>query len=229
MDIQEIADLGKQKNIITIIDSTFATPVNQKPLEFGVDLVIHATTKYIGGHNDIIGGVLAGSKEYVQPIAETLRLLGGISDPNTAFLLERGIKTLAIRMKQHNDSAQKVAEFLEGHSKVEKVYYPGLSSHPCHSLAKEQMQGFGGVVSFIIKTDFDGTLQFVDRLNIPYLAPSFGGPESLVDPMALMSFWETPKKEREKVGIFDNLVRYSLGLEDPDDIIGDLKRALDKI
>lgn len=229
LNVEEIAKLGRKNKIITIIDSSFATPINQRPLEFGIDLVIHAATKYIGGHNDIVAGALVGSEKYVQPIADMLRMLGGICDPNTAFLLERGIKTLALRMKRHNESAQMVAEFLEGHPKVEKVYYPGLISHPCHELATAQMDGFGGVVSFFVKSDLEGTLKFIDRLSIPYIAPSFGGPESLVDPMALMSFWDTPKKDREKVGIYDNLVRYAMGLEDPEDIIDDLKKALARL
>lgn len=229
VNLKEIADLGRQKKIITIVDNTFGTPVNQKPLDYGIDLVIHALTKYMGGHNDIIAGALVGSKKLVESVAEMLKTIGGICDPFTAFLIDRGLKTLVMRVKHHNESGQKIAEFLETHPKVEKVYYPGLKSHPDYGIAVKQMKGFGGVVTFILKTNFKGTMKFIDRLAIPQIAPSFGGPESLVDPPALMSFWDLPKKERDRLGVFENLIRYSAGLEDVNDLIEDLKNSLDKI
>jgi len=229
LDLKAIADIGKQNNITTIIDSTLATPINQKPLQYGIDLVIHSATKYLGGHNDLIAGVLIGSDKLVQPIAELLMTIGGICDPNTSYLIERGLKTLDLRVKRHNENGQKVAQFIEKHPKVLKVFYPGLKSHPDHEIAKCQMKGFGGLLSFLLKTDFKGTMKFIDSLKIPQIAPSFGGPESLIEQPALMSFMDITKKEREKIGIFDNLIRLSLGLEDSEDIIEDLKRGLEKL
>ena len=226
LDLKKIADIGKQNNIITIIDSTFATPINQKPLDYGIDLVIHSATKYLGGHNDIIAGVLTGSERLVQPIAELLMTIGGICDPNTAYLLERGLKTLHIRVKQHNESGQKIARFLENHPKILKVFYPGLESHPDSKTAAHQMTGYGGVISFLIDSDFKGTMKFIDSLTIPQISPSFGGSESLIEQPALMSFADISKKQREKIGIYDNLVRFSIGLEDADDIIKDLEKSL---
>lgn len=228
LDLEKIAAIGKQHNIITIIDSTFATPVNQKPLNYGIDLVIHSATKYLGGHNDIIAGVLTGSEKLVQPIAEQLMTVGGICDPNTAYLLDRGLKTLHIRVRQHNETGQKVAEFLENHPKILKVFYPGLKSHPDNAIASQQMTGYGGVISFLIDSDFRGTMKFIDSVSIPHIAPSFGGSESLIEQPALMSFSDITKKQREDIGIYDNLVRFSVGLEDAGDIMKDLKKALYK-
>lgn len=229
LDLEGISDIGKKKKIITIIDNTIATPVNQKPLEYGIDLVIHAATKYLGGHNDLIAGVLIGSDELVQPITEMLMTIGGICDPTTAYLLERGLKTLDLRVKKHNENGLKIAQFIEKHPKVLKVFYPGLKSHPEYKLAKKQMKGFGGLLSFLLKSDFKGTMKFIDSLKIPQIAPSFGGPESLIEQPALMSFMDITKEERKKLGIFDNLIRFSLGIEDSEDIIEDLKRGLDAV
>ncbi len=229
LSLKEIADIGKKNNIITIVDNTFATPINQKPLQYGLDIVIHSATKYLGGHNDLIAGVLIGPKELVQPIEEMLMTIGGICDPNTSYLLERGLKTLDLRVRKHNESAQKIAQFLENHSKISKVFYPGLKSHPDYEIAKQQMKGFGGVVSFLIKSDLKGGMKFIDRLSIPQIAPSFGGAETLIEQPVLMSFMDLPKKEREKRGMSDNLIRLSVGLEDCDDIIKDLQKSLNKL
>ncbi len=229
LSLKEIADIGKKNNIITIVDNTFATPINQKPLRYGIDLVIHSATKYLGGHNDLIGGVLIGTKKLVQPIAENLMTIGGICDPNTSYLIERGVKTLALRVKRHNENAQRVAQFLENHPKVIKVFYPGLKSHPDFEIARQQMKGFGGVVSFFLKSNLEGTMKFIDNLTFAKIAPSFGGTETLIEQPVLMSFMDYTKKERENVGIFDNLVRLSVGIEDCDDIIEDMEKSLKKL
>ena len=229
VDVEELAKLGRGKDLLTVMDSTFATPINLRPLEYGIDLVIHSATKYLGGHNDLIAGVLAGKASLVQPVSDLLMTLGAICDPNTAFLLERGLKTLAIRVAKQNENGQAVAEYLEAHPKVSKVYYLSLRSHPQHSLAKKFMSGFGGVVTFLLDADFDKTACFVDNLKIPRIAPSLGGVESLVEQVVVMSYWNIPREKRLDMGIQDNLVRFSLGIEDADDIIADLEQALKKI
>ncbi len=227
LDVEALGRLGKSSGAITVVDSTFATPINLRAIEYEVDVVIHSATKYLGGHNDLIAGVIAGSADVVNPVAEMRSNLGGICDPNTAFLLERGLKTLALRVERHNSNGQALAEFLESHPKVERVYYPGLPSHPHHAIAKRQMQGFGGVVSFEIRGDLELTARFIDRLELPHLTPSLGGVESLVEQVVVMSYWLVPREERLKLGLKDNLVRYSLGIEEIDDIIRDIARALD--
>jgi cystathionine gamma-synthase len=226
LDIPRLVESARANDVLTVVDSTFATPCNLRPLDLGADLVVHSATKYLGGHNDLIAGLVAGRAEIVDPVSEFLMTLGGICDPNTAFLLERGLKTLGLRVARHNANGLRVARFLESHPAVERVYYPGLESHPDHALASRLMSGFGGVVTFLVRGGFDETAGFVDRLRIPRLAPSLGGVESLVDHVALMSFWELPREERERLGIRDNLVRLALGIEDPDDLIADLDQAL---
>lgn len=226
LDVGRLVHLARSKGILTIIDSTFATPVNFRPLEIGADLVTHSATKYLGGHNDLIAGVVAGRAELLEPVSEFLMTLGGICDPNTAFMLERGLKTLELRVQRHNSNGRQVAEFLESRPEVERVFYPGLPSHPDFSLARDLMTGFGGVVTFRVKGGFDETAAFIDRLEIPRLAPSLGGVESLVDHVALMSFWELSREQREAYGIHDNLVRLAVGIEDPEDLIADLEQAL---
>lgn len=226
LDIEELARLGRQAEALTVIDATFATPLNLSPLDHGIDLVIHSATKYLGGHNDLIAGVLSGSRRLVGPVSEFLMTLGAISDPHTAFLLERGLKTLAVRVDQHNRSARAIAEFLEAHPRIQRVFYPGLPSHPHHAIARRLMSGFGGVVSFLFDGDLKESLRFLDRLKIPRLAPSFGGAESLIEPVAVMSYWNSPREERQRIGIPDNLIRFSAGLEDTSDLVADLKAAL---
>jgi len=226
VDIRRVAEMGRRRNILTVTDSTFATPVNLRPLEHGIDLVIHSATKYLGGHNDMLGGVLVGRGELVSQVAELLATMGGIMDPNTAFLLDRGLKTLAVRVAWQNDSARRLAEFLEGHRKVRQVFYPGLKDHPDHGLARELLAGFGGVVTFLVDADFKGTCRFVDNLQLMHIAPSLGGTETLVDPPVPMSFWDYRPEERRKLGMLDNLVRLAVGLEDTDDLIDDLEQAL---
>lgn len=226
VDVEALASLGREKGILTIVDSTFATPLNLRPLDFGIDLVAHSATKYLGGHNDLIAGVLAGREEVLQPVSDFLMTLGGICGPQTAFLLERGLKTLSLRMDRHNANGVAVSEFLESHPKVTNVFYPGLPSHPHHEIAKRLMTGFSGVVSFRVDGNCEGTSRFVDRLQIPKLAPSLGGVESLVEQVAVMAYYGASREELESAGVTDNLVRLSIGIEDADDIIADLEQAL---
>lgn len=226
VDVQRLADLGRQRGVLTAVDSTFATPVNLKPLEWGVDLVLHSATKYLGGHNDLIAGVLAGRADRVEPVADLLSTLGGICDPTTAFLLDRGLKTLHVRVAQQNAAGLEVARFLEGHPGIRQVFYPGLVSHPHHEIAARLMRGWGGVVTFLVDGGFEETARFIDRLSIPKIGPSLGGVEALVEQPALMSFWDLPPDERRRLGMHDNLVRLSLGIEEADDLIRDLDQAL---
>jgi len=229
LDLPRVVEISQRHGLCLIVDSTFATPYNQRPLEFGADLVIHSATKYLSGHNDLLAGVVVGSWELLAPIKENRGILGGIVDPHTSYLLLRGLKTLGLRMEQHNRNGMKVATFLESHPKIQRVYYPGLPSHPDHAIAKEQMSGFGGVVSFEIKGDLDTTSAFVDALRIPRIGPSFGGAESLVVQPALQSYFELTTEQRLAVGIRNELVRYAVGLEDADDLIADLEQALARI
>jgi cystathionine gamma-synthase len=231
VDLEELVRTVKNRNenILVVADSTFATPINFRPLQVGADLVVHSATKYLGGHNDLIAGVLSGSQALVEPVTEMLMTLGGICDPNTAFLLARGMKTLGLRVAKQNQGGQMVADFLESHPKIQRTYYPGLESHPSHDVAKKLMGGFGGVVTFLVDGDLKTTASFINHLQIPRLAPSLGGVESLVDQVAVMSFWNLSRDERESMGITDNLVRFALGIEDAEDLIADLEQALAKI
>jgi cystathionine gamma-synthase len=231
VDLQRLVDVARRHRVKTIIDATFATPVNQRPLEMGVDLVIHSGTKYLSGHNDIMAGVVVGESGLLHALRQSQGMLGGIIDPHAAYLLERGLKSLALRVTQQNRSAQAVAEYLERHPKIERVWYPGLSSHPDHDVAKTQMTGFGGVVSFTVKavdgeSPLDTTSRLIDAMTIPYIAPSLGGVESLIEQPALMSYYELSTQERQAIGIRDNLVRFAIGIEDVDDILADLDQAL---
>jgi cystathionine gamma-synthase len=225
-DLEKIVPFAKEHRLRVLIDSTFATPINQCPLDYGVDLVVHSCTKYLGGHNDLMAGSVCGKAGIVSAIKEFRDVVGTNSDPNTAWLLIRGIKTLALRMQQQNTSAQTIAEYLEGHDKVQRVFYPGLASHPDHALAKAQMKGFGGVVSFEIDGDRERTRQFVEALQIPYLAPSLGGAETLVSHPATVSYSDLSEEDRLAIGITDQLVRYSVGIEDCADLIADFDQAL---
>jgi len=225
-DLERIAELGKKNRAMTLIDTTFATPVNLRPIEYGIDFVMHSATKYFGGHNDVLAGVIAGSKPRIKALKDARGMFGNVIDPHQAFLLERGIKTLGVRVKHQNDSALKVAKYLENHPKIERVFYPGLESHPDYEIAQKQMIGFGGVVSFEVVGELESTGAFIDRLQIPYIAPSLGGVEGLIEQPAYVSYYDLTSEERKQVGINDNLVRYALGIEDADDIIADLEQAL---
>lgn len=231
-DLERIAAIAAgHRRVKTIIDATFATPVNQNPLDFGIDLVIHSATKYLSGHNDVMAGVVVGEAGLIHALRQSQGVLGGVLDPHAAFLLERGLKTLELRVARQNQTAQAVAEYLEGHTAVSRVYYPGLPSHPDHDVARRQMRGFGGVVSFEIapvagENPLHTASRFVDAMTIPYIAPSLGGVESLIEQPALMSYYELSTEERLTIGITDNLVRFAIGIEDTADILADLEQAL---
>ncbi len=234
VDLERLAAIASQYRIKTIIDATFATPFNQRPLEFGIDLVIHSATKYLSGHNDVMAGAVIGEAGLIHALRQSQGMLGGVLDPHAAFLLERGLKTAGLRVRQQNQTTQQVAEYLERHKKVSKVWYPGLPGHPDHLLAKKQMDGFGGVVTFEIRPVYgedpiDTTSRFIDAMTIPLIAPSLGGVESLIEQPALMSYYELSTEERLAIGIKDNLVRFAVGIEDRIDIIADLDQALAQV
>ncbi|MEM3055474.1 MAG: aminotransferase class I/II-fold pyridoxal phosphate-dependent enzyme [Candidatus Bathyarchaeia archaeon] len=229
VDLSKLAKLGKKKKITVVVDSTFASPYNLKPIDLGVDTVVHSATKYLGGHNDVTAGVVCGPENFVKKLKIMRKALGGILDPFAAWLLLRGLKTLGVRMERHNSNGIQVARYLEKHPKVKKVYYPGLRSHPQHTIAKKQMKGFGGVVSFEVDGDFEKTMKFVENLKLCYLAASLGGVETLVTQPVTSSHYFISTEERKKAGITDQLVRLALGIEDPEDIIADLEQAFNNI
>jgi len=226
-DMERLADIrARHRGVKILIDSTFATPINQRPIAWGVDLVTHSCTKYLGGHNDLLAGVVSGSRALIDAIREARGVFGGVLDPHAAYLLIRGLKTLDLRVRHQNQSALAIARFLEAHPMIERVYYPGLESHPQHDIARRQMDGFGGVISFLVKGDLERTSRFIDACRLPQIGPSLGGVESLIEQPALMSFYELSTEERLAVGIRDNLVRLSIGVEDTQDLIADLDKAL---
>jgi cystathionine gamma-synthase len=229
IDLERLVEIARRNGVKTFIDSTFATPINQHPIDFGIDLVLHSATKYLGGHNDLLAGVIVGSASLIAMIRQNLWILGGVSDAQSAYLLQRGLKTLALRVRKQNSSAQAIADYLAEHPKIRRVWYPGLASHPDHAIAAQQMQGYGGVVSFEIDGNLDLTSQFIDTLGIPIIAPSLGGVESLVEQPALMSYYELSTEERLAEGILDNLVRFSVGIEDPEDLLEDIAQALKRL
>jgi cystathionine gamma-synthase len=229
LNLERFAAIGRRHRVKTVIDATFATPYNVRPLEWGVDLVMHSATKYLGGHNDLLAGAVLGSREIVDAVRSLQGITGAIIDPFAAYLLIRGLKTFALRMERQNSNAQALAEFLEADPRIAAVHYPGLATHREHDIAKRQMRGFGGVVSFEVRGDLDAAARVVDACTIPHLAVSLGGVESLIEQPAIMSFYELTTEERLEVGIKDNLIRYSVGIEDADDIIADLAQALDRL
>ncbi len=228
-DIKAVAGIAKEHNIRTLIDNTFATPFNQTPLDMGVDLVAHSATKYLGGHSDLTAGVLVGSKELIDIARyKTTVLFGGNIAPQTAWLVLRGIKTLALRMERHNDNAMKVAEFLSGHGKVSAVHYPGLGSHPNHEIAARQMRGFGGMVSFDVGS-IEAGKTLLNNLELCHIATSLGGVETVIQHSASMTNAKTPREIRLRSGITDGMIRLSVGVEEAADIIADLENGLGKI
>ena len=226
LDVERFTEIARRHHLISIVDSTFATPINLRPLEWGIDIVIHSATKYLGGHNDLLAGFIAGRKELLTPLRVSVGIFGGISDPNTAFLLLRGMKTLSLRVEKQNQSGQQVADFLQNHPAVEKVWYPGVVTHPDHDVAARQMEGYGGVVSFTVRGDLKTTSKVIDAMQIPFISPSLGGVESLVIQPAVMSYYDYSPEERRKLGIQDNLIRLALGIEDVEDLIADLEQSL---
>lgn len=229
VDIKRLGEIGDEFGLKTIIDATFATPFNQRPLEYGIDLVIQSNTKYLGGHNDLLSGAVLGSFPLIERIRETHHTLGGVSDPHSCYLLIRGLKTFVPRMKQLNQSALTLAQFLEEHANVDTVYYPGLDSHPQSDIALEQMDGFGAVISFEINGGLDESRTFLNSLNHIKIAPSLGGVESLITHPATVSYYDFPPEERKKQGITDSLIRLSVGLEDTKDLQEELKLGLNNI
>lgn len=228
-DIAAVAAVAKKHNLLSVIDNTFATPAIQRPLTLGIDIVVHSATKYIGGHSDVIGGVVVVNN---QDLADKLKFIqnatGGILGPFDSFLALRGVKTLDVRMERHCASGIKVAAWLEKHPKIEKVFYPGLPSHPQHVLAKKQMSGFGGMITAVIKGDLDASRRMLSACKVFTLAESLGGVESLIEHPAIMTHASIPKEQREALGIGDGLIRLSIGIESADDLISDLDEALAK-
>ncbi|MGO9378723.1 MAG: trans-sulfuration enzyme family protein [Dissulfurispiraceae bacterium] len=229
LDMIAIVKIAKKHRVMTIIDATLATPYNIRPLEMGVDIVIHSATKYLGGHNDLLAGVALGNHKKLDALYRMQRMIGATPGPFTCFLLERGLKSFTLRMEHHNKAGLTVAKMLEGHPKIEKVWYPGLKSHPDYKVAKKQMRGFGSLITFLVRGGDRETRKFIDSLKLFLITPSLGGSESLVTQMAVMSFFDYPEDYRQSIGMVDNLVRIALGLEDVHDLIADLKQALDKI
>ena len=229
-DLKGIADIAREKGILTVVDNTFMSPYLQRPLDFGIDIVVHSTTKYLNGHSDSVGGaVMLNNEEMYGKLKFNQNAIGAILSPFDSYLVLRGIKTLAIRMERHSQNAIDIAGYLESHPKVRRVYYPGLKSHPQHELARRQMSGFGGMISFEIDGGLEEARGFLEGLRIFSLAESLGGVESLIEHPALMTHASIPKEEREKVGITDSLIRVSAGIEDVDDLKEDLDNALRRV
>lgn len=228
VDLKKIAELAHQHNLLVVADNTFASPWIQRPLELGCDIVVHSATKYLNGHSDMIGGVviIGNNPQLVEQMSFLQNAIGGIQGPFDSFLALRGLKTLALRMERHCENALHIAQWLEQHPKIQKVYYPGLPSHSQHVLAKQQMHGFGGIVTAILKGNLDESRRFLERCHLFALAESLGGVESLIDHPAIMTHASIPTETRAKLGISDSLVRLSVGIESVDDLIADLAFAL---
>lgn len=227
VDLRRVAAVCRERRVKSMIDATFATPVHLRPAEHGIDLVVHSATKYLSGHNDVLAGVVAGPSGLSSMVRDLRNVLGGILDPHAAYLVHRGIKTLAVRVRQQSATAMQLAQALEGHPRIARVWYPGLPSHPHHAVARELMSGYGAVVTFRVRGDLAGVGRFVDACRIPRIAPSLGGVESLIEQPAIMSYYEMSPEQREAIGITDDLVRLAVGIEDTDELIADVLRALD--
>eukprot|EP01024_Parvocaulis_polyphysoides_P008566 TRINITY_DN12544_c0_g1_i5.p1 TRINITY_DN12544_c0_g1~~TRINITY_DN12544_c0_g1_i5.p1 ORF type:complete len:512 (-),score=40.76 TRINITY_DN12544_c0_g1_i5:262-1599(-) len=229
VDIETIVKLCHAHGAKVVLDGTFATPVNLRAIDWGVDYIVHSATKYLAGHNDVLVGSIASSREDLKQVRQLHNVLGGVVDPHAAYMLLRGLKTLKLRVQQHNSSAMEIAKRLEDHPKIVRVHYPGLKSHPDHEIAKKYMTGFGGVVSFEVDGDLWKTAKLIDNVQLPYIAPSLGGVESLIEQPAVISYWDKGVQGREQLGIKENLIRFSVGIEDLEDIWDDLEQALDKV
>jgi methionine-gamma-lyase len=229
-DLSAIAAIGKKRGIMTAVDNTFASPILTRPIELGIDVVIESATKYLGGHEDVMAGMVVGSQKLMDEIRDdTMKNMGGILGPFEAYLVIRGLKTLDVRIQKHCQSSMVVAEYLERHPKIGRVYYPGLPSHPQHELAKRQMSDFGGMICFEIRDGLEAGITFMNSVQFCRLAVSLGDVDTELEHPASMTHWYVPRAEREAAGIADGLVRMSIGLEDPEDIIADLEQALAKI
>jgi cystathionine beta-lyase/cystathionine gamma-synthase len=229
VDFSKVAGLAKQHKLLSMLDATFGTPINQHPAEFGIDLVMHSGTKYLGGHSDLICGAVAGRHELIEKIWETRTTLGNCMDPHASWVLVRGLKTLAVRVARQNENAQRVAEFLSEQAKVRKVHYPFLKSHPQYAVARAQMSGGGGMVSFEVDGTAEDTRRVTEAMRLFTLAPSLGGVESLVSIPVLTSHLTVPEEERKRIGITDQMIRLSVGIENADDLIADLEHALEAV
>ncbi|HEY1694136.1 MAG TPA: aminotransferase class I/II-fold pyridoxal phosphate-dependent enzyme [Polyangiaceae bacterium] len=227
IDLEALAGACRERRTVkSLVDATFATPVNCRPASFGVDLVLHSATKYLAGHNDVLAGVVCGPAGLVSIIRDLRGMLGCVCDPHAAFLVGRGLKTLGLRVARQNATALALAELLAKHPRVERVFYPGLSSHESHAVARAQMSGFGGVVSFVVKGGLKEASRVVDSLKLARIGPSFGGVETLVEQPAMMSYYELTTEERAALGIDDGLVRLSAGVEETEDLLADVEHAL---
>jgi cystathionine gamma-synthase len=229
IDVRRLAAAAHRQRAVVIVDNTLATPINQQPLKLGADLVVHSATKFLGGHADALGGVVCGPADLIARIYHFREITGACLDPMAAYLLLRGMKTLHLRIARQNESALKIARFLESHPKVVKVFYPGLRSHERYQIARKQMRGFGGVLSFAIQGGFESVKSFLPRLRYANLAANLGAVETVAGPPATTSHVESTKEERAAAGIPEALVRYSVGIEDPEDLIADLGQALDQV
>jgi cystathionine gamma-synthase len=228
VDLARLAAVARRHGAVVIVDNTLATPINQQPVKLGADLVIHSATKFLGGHADALGGVVCGSADLVGRIYHFREITGACLDPMAAYLLLRGMKTLHLRIARQNESALKIARFLESHPRVIRVFYPGLESHEQHEIARRQMRGFGGVLSFAIRGGFDAVKSFLPRLRYAHLAANLGAVETVAGPPSTTSHVESTKEERAASGIPEALIRYSVGIEDTEDLIADLRHALDR-
>lgn len=228
IDIKKSASIAKKHNVLLAVDNTFATPYIQQPLDMGADIVMHSATKYLGGHSDVVmGALIVKDKDLAEKLYFIQNASGAVCGPQDSFLVLRGLKTLHIRMQRHCENGKAIAEYLDKHPKIEKVYWPGFESHPNHSIAKEQMKDFGGMISFVTRgNNYDEAIKIVENLKIFTLAESLGGVESLAGHPASMTHASIPKAEREKIGVVDSLIRLSVGIEDVEDLIADLKQAI---
>ena len=225
-NLKAIVAFAKENNLVSLIDNTFASPVNFRPAEYGFDLSLHSATKYLNGHTDIVAGAIIGKKDWIEKITHNVNHLGGTLDPHTAFLLHRGMKTLTLRVQYQNQSALTLAKFLEQHPKIAKVNYPGLESNKSYKRAKELFNGCSGMLSFEIKGDVDATEKFMHKLSLPSIAPSLGGVESLITRPATTSHTGMKREDRERLGISDTLIRFSVGIEATEDLLEDFEQAL---
>jgi cystathionine beta-lyase/cystathionine gamma-synthase len=226
VDVKRIADACRARGVLSVVDNTFASPINQQPLALGVDMAMQSVTKYLNGHSDVTGGVVSGSAALLAPIEKARRQVGTVMDPHPAYLLGRGLKTMPLRVARHNANAQAVAEFLSNDRRVSTVYFPGLPSHPDHEIAKRQMTGFGGMVCFDLGGSYDRAAACYDRLKIVKRAASLGGVESLISMPVLTSQWGHTEDQLRQAGVTKGMLRLSVGLEDPADLIADLDQAL---
>ncbi|HLV00045.1 MAG TPA: PLP-dependent aspartate aminotransferase family protein [Acidobacteriota bacterium] len=226
-DLGEVVRFAREKGILSVIDNTFATPINFRPLTIGFDLVLHSVTKYLNGHSDLVAGAVIGSQELITRIRRRSLHLGGSADPHTCFLIQRGLKTLALRVRYQNQSALAIARFLKGHAAIREVHYPGLEDHPDYEIASKLFSSFGGMLSFELKSGYTGARKLIDNLRIPVEAPSLGGPESLITLPVTTSHSSVPVERRNELGITDGLIRLSVGLEGVQDLIDDLSQALE--